>query len=159
MRLENVVFVAAFPPCTDLAVSGARWFERKRKRNPLFQEEAMDLVYIARDIAEHLGCPYMIENPVSRVSTLWRKPDYLFHPYEYAGWYSNEYYTKKTCLWTGGGFVMPDKFYDPEVEVDNRIHWMSPSDDRARVRSATPFGFAKAVFHSNNPISLGGHYD
>ena len=149
-RLKDVVFVAAFPPCTDLAVSGARWFEKKRRRNPYFQKEALELVYIAKEIAETHGCPYMIENPVSVISTMWRKPDYTFHPYEYSGYWRDDNYTKKTCLWTGNGFVMPPKFYDKDIEIDNRIHWMPPSQERARIRSTTPMGFAQAVFLSNS---------
>lgn len=150
-QLKHVVFVAAFPPCTDLAISGARWFERKRKANPKFQEEAMELLYVARDIAEALGVPYFIENPVSVASTMWRKPDYKFHPYEYAGLHNGDYYTKKTCLWTGGGFVMPPAIYDPSIEPDNRIHWHSENAQRAENRSRTPLGFSKAVFHANAP--------
>jgi hypothetical protein len=151
---RDIIFVAAFPPCTDLAVSGARWFERKRKKNPRFQEEAMELLYIARDIAKDLRVPYFIENPVSVASTMWRKWDYTFHPYEYAGYLGNEteYYTKKTCLWTGGGFVMPPPLYDPGIEPDNRIHWHSENAQRAENRSKTPLGFSRAVFHANAPI-------
>lgn len=151
MRLQDVVFVAAFPPCTDLAVSGARWFERKRKKNPRFQEEAMELLYISRDIAEHLGVPYFIENPVSVASTMWRPPDYRCHPYQYAGLHDQDYYTKHTCLWTGNGFVMPEPIYDPDIKPDNRIHWHSENAGRAENRSKTPIGFAKAIFHANAP--------
>lgn len=152
MRLKNIVFVAAFPPCTDLAVSGARWFERKRQENPRFQDEAMELVYTARDIAEALGVPYFIENPVSVVATKWRASDYRFHPFHYAGWHSKDYYTKLTCLWTGGGFVMPKPMYDSDVQPDNRIHWHSETKDRAFNRSVTPLGFARAIFHANTPV-------
>lgn len=152
MQLKDVAFVAAFPPCTDLAASGARWFKRKRRKNPRFQEEAMELVYAARDIAESLGAPYFIENPVSVVATKWRKSDYRFHPCHYAGWHNLDYYTKLTCLWTGGGFVMPDLYYNPDIVPDNRIHWHSETKDRAENRSATPLGFARAVFHANASI-------
>jgi hypothetical protein len=147
--LKNIVFVAAFPPCTDLAVSGARWFAGKRHKDPFFQEKAMTLVYLARDIAEYHDVPYMIENPVSVISSKWRKPDYYFHPYEYAAYDQRDRYTKKTCLWTGGGFIMPKPNYDPDAPVDNRIHWASPGPDRARIRSNTPRGFALAVFEAN----------
>lgn len=151
MSFDDIVFVAAFPPCTDLAVSGARWFKRKRDADPLFQDKAMELVYIARDIAEHYNVPYFIENPVSVISTKWRKPNYIFHPYEYSGYDSIDNYSKKTCLWTNDKFIMPDKNYDPSIKIDNRIHRMPPSPLRAELRSKTPMGFAKAVFYSNRP--------
>jgi hypothetical protein len=152
-QFDNIVFVAAFPPCTDLAVSGARWFESKRNKDPLFQDKAMELIYIARDIAEHYNVPYFIENPVSVVSTLWRKPDYIFHPYEYSGHFGSDHYRKKTCLWTNDKFNMPATCYDPDIEIDSRIHRMAPSPTRAKMRSRTPMGFAKAVFLANSSVN------
>ncbi len=87
-------FGAFFPPCTHLAVSGARWFQGKGLRS---LSEAIGLVAVAAEIAEALGCPYLIENPVSTLASYWRKPDHTFDPCDYGdGW------TKKTCLWTGG---------------------------------------------------------
>ena len=148
----EVVFVSAFPPCTDLAVSGARWFGEKAAADPAFQFKAMHVVWQCHAIAEMSGAPYFIENPVSRISSFWRKPDYTFHPYQYTGFEPADNYTKKTCLWTGGGFVMPDPFIDPAAgEPDNRIHACPPSEDRANIRSATPEGFARAVFEANAP--------
>lgn len=146
----DVVFVSAFPPCTDLAVSGARWFEHKERTNPGTRKRAMDLVHRAREIAERIGAPYYLENPVSVISSEWRKPDYSFHPWEYAGWEPNDNYTKKTCLWTGGGFVMPPKKpLEGAGKPDNRIHMCAPGPERANIRSATPMGFARAVFETN----------
>lgn len=49
----------------------------------------------------------MIENPVSSIATHWRKPNAAFHPWQYTGFCQDDNYTKKTCLWTGNGFVMP----------------------------------------------------
>jgi hypothetical protein len=90
----------------------------------------------------------MIENPVSTLSTYWRKPDYAFHPYEYDGYTEqDEAYSKKTCLWTSNDSVMPDTA--PAEEYDDRIHKMAPSADRAERRSMTPQGFANAVFRAN----------
>jgi hypothetical protein len=152
-KFRDVVFVSAFPPCTHLAVSGARWFESKRKKNPDFQKDAMELVYVARDIAEHYNVPYFIENPVSVISTFWRKPDYLFHPYQYSGYAMNDNYRKKTCLWTNDKYKMPKPFYDESIEVDTRIHRMPPSKERAKLRSRTPKGFAKAVFLSHHNLT------
>ena len=78
-KLENwgkPDFIMAFPPCTDLANSGSRHWSKKRLENPSFQDEAADTCKIAAQIADYFGVPYMIENPVGKLSTLWRKPDY-----------------------------------------------------------------------------------
>lgn len=150
--LNDVVFVAGFPPCTDLAVSGARWFESKKESDPAFQFKAMQLVWQCHVIAEMFGAPYLIENPVSQISSFWRKPDYSFHPSDFTGHHPGDNYTKKTCLWTGNGFVMPGAFRDNSLSVpDDRIHKCAPGPDRANIRSATPRGFAKAVYMSNAP--------
>lgn len=132
------------PPCTDVAVSGARWF-RQKGLGALIQ--ALRLFDASIRIAEACGAPWMIENPVSTVSTYWRKPDYIFQPWQYGDMYS-----KKTCLWTGGGFKMPQPQYVEKPEgVDERIWRMPPSPDRAQKRSITPAGFAQAVFEANSP--------
>ena len=141
-------FVACFPPCDSLAVSGARWFKGKGLRA---LEKSIAMFATAAEVAEASGAPYLIENPVSTISTYWRKPDYTFHPWEYAGWCGDDHYKKKTCLWTGGGFVMPEKRPNPYTskEPDNRIHTAPPGPERKNFRSATPMGFARAVFEAN----------
>ena len=85
-EFSNVDFLFSFAPCTHLAVSGARWFEKKRLDNPDFQIEATEHAKMCADLADRFGCPYYIENPVSVLSTLWRKPDYTFHPFEFGGY-------------------------------------------------------------------------
>jgi len=95
----DILFMAAFPPCTDLSVSGARWFKHKGLRA---LENAISLFARTVEIAETMDCPWMAENPVSTISTYWRKPDHTFHPYQYTGYCLEDNYTKKTCLWTGG---------------------------------------------------------
>ena len=95
--------------------------------------------------------PYMIENPVSTISTYWREPDYKFHPCHYAGHCGEDDYTKETWLWTGGGFVMPPRDMPLFVEPDTtRIHHQPPGEKRANIRSATPMGFARAVYEANH---------
>ena len=79
-------FIMAFPPCTDLAVSGARHFKAKAEKDPMFQIKAANTCKIAANIADYFGVPYMIENPVSVLSSLWRKPDHVFHPCAYGGY-------------------------------------------------------------------------
>ena len=148
--LDDVAFVFAFPPCTHLAVSGARWFKGKGLRA---LAESIEMFAVAAEICEASEAPYMIENPVSTISSYWRKPDHTFHPYEFTGFELGDNYTKKTCLWTGGGFVMPDGYRHPDSgEPDNRIHAAPPSDERADFRSATPMGFARAVFEANSRL-------
>ena len=89
-----------FPPCTHVAVSGARWFKDKGLGALI---DSLELFHAAMRLAEWTKAPYMIENPVSTVSTYWRKPDYTFDPCDYGGYLSppGDAYTKKTCLWTG----------------------------------------------------------
>jgi len=144
---DRVEFTAAFPPCDHLAVSGARWFKGKGLRALAL---SIDLFATAAEACELLGAPYQIENPVSTISTYWRAPDHTFHPWQYAGHEPADNYTKKTCLWTGHGFAMPDTCEDLFAGApDDRIHKMPPSKDRADLRSATPRGWAKAVFLAN----------
>jgi hypothetical protein len=136
----EVSFAAFFPPCTDVAVSGARWF-RDKGLGALIR--SLELFKRSVDLAELLGAPYIIENPVSTVSSYWRKPDNTFDPCDYG-----DPYTKKTCLWTGGGFVMPPK-NRVEPTQGSKMHLLPPSSDRANIRSETPRGFARAAFEAN----------
>lgn len=142
---ENIVFAAFFPPCTDVAVSGARWFKDKGLGALI---KALTMFDRSIKLAEWSGAPYMIENPVSVVSTYWRKPDYVFDPCDYG-----DPYTKKTCLWTGNGFVMPKK-NRVEPILGSKMHLVPPSNERQNIRSETPMGFANAVFEANNPLNL-----
>lgn len=154
----NPCFISAFPPCTDLAVSGARHFAEKAKADPNYQKKAMDLVYIARSMIQNVGCPGYLENPVSRISTLYRKPDYIFNPYQYGkyttrsdpGLAPHDGYIKKTCIWGYNGFAMPAPKPVP-ITHKNIIWCMSPSNQRAQLRSQTPMGFARAVYAANCP--------
>lgn len=148
---RRIVFVAAFPPCTHLAVSGARWFKGK---GLYALADSIALFARAAEICEASGAPYMIENPASTISTYWRKSDHRFHPWMYAHFDREANYTKLTCLWTGGGFVMPAGLLEPDPSLplpDDRIHKAAPGPERANFRSATPPGFPDAVFAANPP--------
>ena len=163
---DLVVFGMAFPVCTDMAVSGAAHFKAKAERNPSFQMDAVGYAVDCVAFFEDLGVPYFIENPVSVLATLWRKPDHRFHPYEY-GEYLDDHeavhprwpdyiadrdaYTKKTCLWTGGGFVMPTKIptCKPTGYSTQHLKLGGKSQRTKDIRSATPRGFAKAVCEFN----------
>ena len=145
---EEYRIAFAFPPCTNLSVSGARWMQEKGLEGLAV---AIELVGACHNRISDLDCPWMLENPVSTLSTYWREPDYKFDPFQYNGYTDrDEAYTKETWLWTGGGFQMPKP--DTEVsydEADDRVHRMSPSEDRADKRAATPMGFARAVYLSH----------
>jgi hypothetical protein len=137
----------AFPPCTDVAVSGARWFQDKGLGGLI---DSLELFDATVRLADWTKAPYMIENPISTISTYWRKPDYMFNPSDYGAYLSppGDAYTKKTSLWTGNGFVMPRP--RRVVPVDgSRMHKLPPSERRVALRSETPRGFARAVLEAN----------
>lgn len=140
---REYVAAFAFPPCTDLAVSGARWFQGKGLRR---LSQAIDLFGRGVELCEWTGARWMVENPVSVIASHFRKPDHTFDPCDYG-----DPYTKRTCLWSGGGFVMPPKQPVPATQ-GSKMHLLPPSPERANLRSATPMGFARAVFNSNHPI-------
>lgn len=143
---RDYAIVFAFPPCTNLAVSGARWFRDKGLAGLV---DGLRVVDRCRRIAEWSGAPWMLENPVSTLSTYWREPDFRFDPWEYALWGDgSEAYAKRTCLWTGGGFVLPER-RPVEPVLGSLMHLMAPSATRADDRSVTPDGFARAVFAAN----------
>lgn len=148
--LTRVAFVAGFPPCTDLAVSGARWFGIKGDTDPMFQAKAVAVAEQCRTIGRLSGAPWFVENPVSVLSSVWGKPDHTFDPADYTAFEPGDNYTKRTCLWAGGGFRMPPTNKDRALgPPDDRIHKAPPSEERANFRSATPLGFARAVFAAN----------
>jgi hypothetical protein len=155
MRTRQVAAVFGFPPCTDMAVSGSRWFETKRAADPQFQSKAAIVAEQCRTIGEMSGAPYFVENPVSVLSSIFGKPTFTFNPFEFTAFEPADNYRKKTCLWAGGGFVMPAPQRDESLgEPDDRIHKAPPGPERANFRSATPRGFARAVFEANRGIAL-----
>lgn len=150
VRSGRLAFVAGFPPCTDMAVSGAQWFARKYEADHMFQAKAVSVAEQCRVIGEMSGVPYMVENPVSVLSRVFGKPSHTFDPCDYTAYEPLDNYTKKTCLWTGGGFQMPPRSQDMSLPAPdrNRIWYMS-GKDRANNRSKTPLGFARAVYEVN----------
>ena len=80
---RSAVIAFAFPPCTNLAVSGSRWFRAKGLQGLI---DGLTVVEASRVRLESLGCPWMIENPVSTLSTYWREPDHTFNPCDYGGY-------------------------------------------------------------------------
>lgn len=164
---SNVEFVFGFPECTDLAVSGAAHFAKKRDINPFFQEEAMQLFYLVESLGDDLKCKWGLENPVSVASTLWRKPNFNFHPYEYGGYLPEndthptyqgyikprDAYPKKTCIWTCGGFKVPSK---KEIGPDGRdlLNGRLTVENKLRKvmrQKSTGEGF---VFEGGHPVMI-----
>jgi hypothetical protein len=147
MRTMRVCFVAGFPPCTDVAVSGSRWFADKAAKDKQFQAKAALVAKQCRSAGVMSGAPCFFENPVSVFSSIFGKPDYTFNPCDYTGYCAEDNYTKKTCLWADNGFELPPACRDESLGVpDDRIHKAPPGPERANFRSATPRGFARAVF-------------
>jgi len=166
VKEHDVKFMFSFPECTDLAVSGAAHFAKKRAIDPLFQERALMMFKLSVAVANALGCPYGIENPVSVASTLFRKPDHIFHPWHYGGYLPEndihplypahivprDAYPKKTCIWSGNGFNMPERkpVQAPAGHSKQHTKLGGKSLKTKNIRSATPRGFALATFKSNH---------
>lgn len=121
----------AHPPCTFLAVSGARWFAQRQPE----QREALQFVrYLMAAPIEHIA----IENPISVISTRIRKPDQIIQP-----WQFGHGETKQTCLWLKNLPAL-----EPSNIVEGRearVHRAPPSPDRWRNRSRTYQGIAEAM--------------
>lgn len=121
----------AHPPCTHLAVSGARWFKDKQTE----QEIALDFV------RELLNAPIpkiALENPISVISSKIRKPDQIIHP-----WMFGHGETKATCLWLKNLPKLVPTLIVPGREA--RVHRMPPGPERWKERSRTFTGIASAM--------------
>lgn len=125
--------IIAHPPCTDLAVSGARWFKEKQADGR--QQKSIDffMKFINAD------CPRIaVENPVCIMSRIYRKPDQIIQP-----WQFGHGEVKTTCLWLKG---LPKLQPTSIVEGREQKCWkMAPSPDRGKLRSKTYPGIAKAM--------------
>lgn len=128
---EGWDMMIAHPPCTHLAVSGARWFKDKLKE----QEQALGFVRQLMDAPILRIC---IENPISIISTRIRKPDQIIQP-----WQFGHGETKATCLWLKNlPLLKPTKIVDGR---EARVHSEPPSKDRWKNRSRTCQGIANAM--------------
>jgi site-specific DNA-cytosine methylase len=125
--------MVAHPPCTDIAVSGARHFAAKRADGR--QQRALDFVRTLLDA----DIPRIaLENPVSIISSHIRKPDQIVQP-----WMFGHGETKATCLWLKGlPKLVPTDIVDGR---EARVHRMAPGPDRWRDRSRTYPGIAAAM--------------
>jgi len=144
----------AHPPCTHLAVSGARYFKRKREDGR--QQEAIDFFMdMINAPIPHIG----VENPISIMSTVYRKPDQIIQPYQFGHPES-----KATCLWLKN---LPPLTPTNILSLPESGHWenqtpsgqnkLGPSANRARIRSRTYEGIAKAIAYQWSIYLIGGH--
>ena len=123
----------AFPPCTHLASSGARWFKEKEADGR--QRKGIDFFM---ELAEANIDRIAIENPIGIMSTRYRKPDQIIQP-----WQFGHGETKATCLWLKNLTKLEPT--DVVEGREGRIWRMPPSKDRAKLRSLTYTGIAKAM--------------
>ncbi|MCA9497230.1 MAG: DNA cytosine methyltransferase [Nanoarchaeota archaeon] len=130
-HLEGWDLIIAHPPCTHLAVSGARWFKDKVEE----QKEALEFV----EKLLNAPCKYIaLENPISIISSKIRKPNQIIQP-----WMFGHGETKATCLWLKN---LPNLEPTEIVEGrENKVWKMPPSKDRWKLRSLTFPGIAKAM--------------
>lgn len=121
----------AHPPCTHLAVSGARWFKNKKNE----QEEA--LIFVNKLMNANIP-KICIENPISIISSKIRKPNQIIQP-----WMFGHGETKATCLWLKGlPNLIPTNIVSGRT---HRVHTIKPSQDRWKERSRTYTGIAEAM--------------
>lgn len=145
--------IIAHPPFTYLTVTGNRWFDVKKYGEKAIERreqrcKAADFFYHFID----LTCKRVaIENPIGIISTVWRKPDQIIHPYMFG-----DPARKATCLWLKGlPALQPTNIVDPEIirykngkGTDNPWHMNTiklPKEERQRERSKTFWGIARAM--------------
>jgi hypothetical protein len=129
--LDGWDLMIAHPPCTHLAVSGARWFKNKTEE----QAEALEFVHsLLNAPIPHIA----LENPISIISSRIRKPDQIIQP-----WMFGHGETKATCLWLKNlPLLKPTNIVEGRIP---RVHYASPSPNRWKERSRTCQGVADAM--------------
>ena len=146
IKSRNWDMIIAFPPCTYLCSSGLHWNKRKPGRAKL-TDAAFDFVM---QIANANCSKIAIENPVGCISTRWKKPDQIIHPYQFG-----DDASKQTCLWLKGlPPLQPTTYVSPRI-VNGKPRWsnqtdsgqnkLTPSPERSRLRSKTFQGIAAAM--------------
>jgi hypothetical protein len=136
----SIDLLICHPPCTHLAVSGARWFKNKWKE----QSQALSFVQMLLDAPiDRIA----LENPISVISTFIRKPDQIIQP-----WQFGHGETKATCLWLKNlPALKPTKCVEGRVA---RVHRLPPGPDRWKERSRTYQGIADAMAEQWGSLAL-----
>lgn len=133
MKLKKWDMGICHPVCSDLAVSGARWFKEKISDGRQQSSINFFMDFVSWDCDKKA-----IENPIGIMSRLYRKPDQIIHP-----WQFGHGETKSTCLWlTGLPPLIPTCIVSGRVA---RVHRLPPGPDRVRLRSKTYEGIASAM--------------
>ncbi len=152
-RTRDVVGVLCAPPCTQFSGSGARWWAEKERTQPELLEEAMVTVTSCLALVDYYSLFglrwWALENPVGRMRRIIMERHGIeigpfkmtFNPCDYG-----DPWTKRTCLW--GDFTEPNQT-PVEPTEGSKIHLMAPSENRWRLRSMTPSGFARAFYEAN----------
>lgn len=145
--------IIAFPPCTYLTVTGNRWFNIERygdkaiKRHADRKKAIEFFMMFANADCEKIA----IENPVGVMSSEWRKPNQIINPYQFG-----DAFEKKTCLWLKGlPELKPTNIVEPPKRTEFKSGktmpawyaeaWKLPKEERAKLRSKTFPGIAKAI--------------
>jgi hypothetical protein len=132
--------IIAFPPCTDLAVSGAKHFERKRKDGSQQRSIEFFMLFVNAD-CERVA----IENPVGIMSSVWRKPDQIIQPFQFG-----HEAKKTTCLWLKG---LPKLI--PTKIVSEGEFYISPKGDKMPKWSHDPVGKdGKKIAYNSQEIKI-----
>ena len=125
--------IIAHPPCTHLASSGARWFREKQMD---YRQQKSCVLFMQMMLAN--ADRVAVENPVGIMSRCYRRPDQIIQP-----WQFGHGETKATCLWLKNlPELVPTKIVEGR---EQRVWRMPPSLDRAKERSKTYPGIAKAM--------------
>lgn len=167
----------AWPPCDDLTGSGAKHFARKAAEDPGFQSRAVRRATLSADLADQYGFRSLIENPIGRLCSLWRKPDVIWNPNDFGGYLPEDdvhpewpkyiaprdAYTKKTGAWIGGGFQWPEaRPVIPEIlerktksgriiRGSRQFMYLGGKSAKTKtIRNLTPRGAALAFFEANS---------
>lgn len=140
------------PPCTYMARSGARWMYhpedknlpvRKRRPHPAYpnrREQQREAAIFAKALMAAKIDMIGVENPVGALSTLYRKPDQVIHP-----WQFGHTTQKATCLWLKNLPLLKPTCIIPKSQRTDEIHTAGPGPDRWKIRSKTFEGIAQAM--------------
>lgn len=127
----------AFPPCTRLASSGARWWRGR-------EQEQHEAVEFARLLMDAPVKSVAVENPIGVLSTRIRKPDQIIHPWQFWAGEPGKGEVKATCLWLKNLPLLIPTTPNEKGRIA-RVHREPPSPDRWKARSRTPLGIAEAM--------------